>query len=164
VTPVNTDPLEGAAVRLPLITRDEAALMIAGNRLDWFAEGYPRQDDIDAAKMTDAGAWSPRHVVRRADGLAVGSIGFFGPPDENGQVEVGYGLVESARRQGLISDALTAVIAAAEAAGAHVVAHTTDDNVASQATLAKFGFARQDHINDEGERLYVRPRIPTVIE
>jgi len=96
--------------------------------------------------------------ARRADGLAVGSIGFFGRPDENGQVETGYGLIESARRQGLISDALTVVIAAAEAAGAQVIAHTSDDNVPSRCTLAKFGFVREDATNDDGEHRYVRPR------
>ena len=160
MTAVNTDPLEGTLVRLPLVTEDEAALMIDGGRLDWFAAGYPREDDVDAARMVGRGPreWSARHVVRRSDGRAVGSIGFFGPPDEHGQVEVGYGLVESARRQGLISDALATAIAAAEATGAQVIAHTTDDNVASRATLAKFGFVRQDATNDDGERLYVRPR------
>jgi RimJ/RimL family protein N-acetyltransferase len=150
--------LEGTLVRLPIVTGDEAALMVDGGRLAWFAAGYPRPDDIDAAKMADGSAWSVRHVVRRADGLAVGSIGFFGPPDEDGQVEIGYGLIESARRQGLISDALTVAIAAAEAAGAQVIAHTSDDNVASRRTLAKFGFVREEAMNADGERLYVRPR------
>lgn len=131
--------------------------MVNGSRLPWFAEGYPRPDDVDAARMVGRGApeWSVRHVVRRSDGQAVGTIGFFGPPDD-GQVEIGYGLVESARRQGLISDAVRIMLAAAQAAGADVVAHTTDDNVASRATLAKFGFTRQEATNADGENLYTR--------
>ena len=131
--------------------------MVNGGTLPWFAEGYPRKDDIDAAGMAGRGApeWSVRHVIRRSDGLAVGTIGFFGPPDD-GRVEIGYGLVESARRQGLISDAVRVMLAAATAAGADVIAHTTDDNIASRATLAKFGFTRQDATNDDGENLYTR--------
>jgi RimJ/RimL family protein N-acetyltransferase len=157
VAGVNTDALEGDLVRLPLVTPDEAKLMRNGETLPWFAEGYPRQDDLDAAGMVGRGApeWSVRHVIRRSDGLAVGTIGFFGPPDD-GQVEIGYGLVESARRQGLISDSVRVLLDAATAAGADVVAHTADDNTASRATLAKFGFTRQDATNDDGEHLYTR--------
>lgn len=154
---MNTDPLEGTLVRLPVVTRDEAAVMVGGGRLPWFAEGYPRQDDVDAARMSDGSAWSARHVVRRADGLAVGTIGFFGAPD-NGRAEIGYGLVESARRQGLISDALAVILAAADAAGVQVVARTTDDNAASRAALGKFGFVRQSPADVNGEHLYIRPR------
>lgn len=154
---MNTDPLEGALVRLPVVTREEATLMVGGGRLPWFAEGYPRPDDIDAVRMLDGSAWSARHVVRRADGLAVGTIGFFGAP-ENGRAEIGYGLVDSARRQGLISDALAVTLAAADAAHVQVIARTTDDNVASRAALTKFGFVRQDAGDDNGEHLYIRPR------
>lgn len=156
---MNTDALEGDLVRLPVVTAAEAALMMDGGRLPWFADGYPRKDDLDAAGMVGRGApeWSVRHVVRRSDGLAVGSIGFFGPPDD-GRVEIGYGLIEPARRQGLISDAVRVMLDAATSAGADVVAHTTDDNTASRATLAKFGFTRQDATNDDGENLYTRTR------
>jgi len=157
VAGVNTDALEGDLVRLPLVTQDEATLMVNGETLPWWADGYPRKDDLDAVGMIGRGApeWSVRHVIRRSDGQAVGTIGFFGPP-EDGRVEMGYGLVESARRQGLISDAVRAMLAAATAAGADVIAHTTDDNIASRATLTKFGFTRQEATNDDGENLYTR--------
>ena len=45
--------------------------------------------------------WGPRHVVWEQ--LAVGSIGFYGPPTD-GEVEVGYGLVGEARGHGLAGD------------------------------------------------------------
>jgi RimJ/RimL family protein N-acetyltransferase len=51
------------------------------------------------------------------------------------------------------------MLAAAAAAGVDVVAHTSDDNTASRATLAKFGFVRQNATNDDGEHLYVRPPV-----
>jgi len=158
VGPISSAPLSGSLVRLPIVTRDEAALMLDGGRLDWFAEGYPRKDDLDAVRMSDGSAWSPRHVIGPRDGLAVGSIGFFGPPGADGQVEVGYGLVESARGQGLATDALTVIVAAAEAAGARVIAHTAADNLPSQRVLARCGFVRDDgHVNAAGDWRYVRP-------
>lgn len=160
---MTVDPLDGVLVRLPLITEVEAKVMIEGGRLDLFAEGYPRQDDIDAARMVgrcddEARRWSVRHVVRRDDGVAVGTIGFFGPPDDDGRVEVGFGLVEVARGKGLATDALTVVVKAAEAVGAQVIAHTAPDNIASQRTLAKCGFVCTDATNADGEWRYVRPR------
>lgn len=162
MNPLSAEPLEGTLVRLVLLSAEETKLLAGGGRLDWFADGYPREDDSDAAKMclrvADGDrAWSVRHVIRRGDGLAVGSIGFFGPPDEQGEAEIGYGLVESARRQGLISDALGLCVAAAEAAGARVIAHTAGDNLASQGALLKAGFVREDGENDDGEWRYARP-------
>ena len=35
------------------------------------------------------------------DGVVVGDAGTHGPPNENGDVEIGYGLVEAARGRGL---------------------------------------------------------------
>jgi RimJ/RimL family protein N-acetyltransferase len=90
---------------------------------------------------TGPDAWSPRHVVRRADARVVGSIGCLGPP-EDGVVEVGYGLVPAARGAGLMTDALSAMVRSLEAAGLRVVAHTASDNVASHRVLARLGFAR----------------------
>jgi predicted acetyltransferase len=96
--PIGPGPVETREARLVPVTSEEAAAMRAGERRAGWAEGYPREDDLDAVGMMASGpdAWSPRHVVRRSDGLVVGSIGCFGPPDA-GVVEVGYGLVPQAR-------------------------------------------------------------------
>ncbi len=155
-------PLEGRLTRLLLITPAEAGLMAIGRRLPWWAEGYPRRDDVDAAAMAQerwapgTAGWGPRHVVRRSDGLAVGSLGFFGPPDAHGVVEVGYGLVESARRQGLISDALAVAVAAAEAARATVQAHTAYGNQASRRALERAGFTTTGVRDEKDEVRYTR--------
>ena len=47
--------------------------------------------------------------TRTADGKAIGGIGFKGQPN-NGCVEVGYGLVPSARGNGYAAEALAALL------------------------------------------------------
>jgi predicted acetyltransferase len=140
---IDSGPIEARDARLVPITAEEASAMRAGERLTWWADGYPRQDDLDAIGMLPSGPdpWSPRHIVRRSDGLAVGSIGCFGPPAD-GIVEIGYGLVPQARGGGLMTDVLSAMVRSLEAAGLRVVAHTEPDNVASQRVLARLGFRR----------------------
>jgi len=49
-------------------------------------------------------------VVRNEDKKILGDIGFHGKPDEEGFVEVGYGLVEDERGKGYGFEALNAII------------------------------------------------------
>lgn len=49
-------------------------------------------------------------IVRKDNMHIIGDIGFHGKPDEKGQVEVGYGIVESERRQGFGFESLKAII------------------------------------------------------
>jgi predicted acetyltransferase len=158
--PIGPGPVETREARLVPITLEEAAAMRAGERRGGWAAGYPRQDDLDAVGMMTSGpdAWSPRHVVRRSDGLVVGSIGCFGPPDQ-GVVEVGYGLVPQARGGGLMTDVLSGMVRSLEAAGLSVVAHTEPGNVPSHRVLARLGFERRDAPDAAGdgvEWLWVR--------
>lgn len=143
--PISAGVVETRLARLVPVTRDEADAMRAGERRPGWAEGYPREDDLDAlGMMGDPDAWSPRHIVRRADSLTVGTIGCFGPPDERAVVEVGYGLVPAARGGGLMTDVLSAMCRSLEAAGLQVVAHTEPDNVPSHRVLGRLGFVRAD--------------------
>jgi len=145
---------------LPLWTGDDVALLRgAGRRADWHPD-FPREDDRDAASMwRDGDPWGPRSVV--LDGVVVGSMGFYGPParavDGAAEAEVGYGLVEEARGAGLASEALTAMVAAAEGAGVRVRASVLPDNAASIRVLAKCGFTELRGSNEEGELVMVRP-------
>src|ERR1700761_532380 len=92
-------------------------------------EQFPREDDRDGV-----GAWLSHGdpvfgnfvIVERQSGLAVGTIGFFGPPDESGTVMIGYGLVEPARGHGYATEALRALLAytAQQPAASRVVADT----------------------------------------
>ena len=100
--------------------------MRAGHRDPSWHPGYPRPDDVDAASLArDGETWGPRHIM--CDGQAVGTIGPLGPP-EDGEVEVGYGLVEAARGRGLATEALRALLAETDAAGVRVRAGVRPDN------------------------------------
>ena len=159
IAPVRTDRLD-----LPLYSAEDLAAMLEGRRLPGWVEGYPREDDLDIARHVSSlpepsdrdRRWLPRHVVVREVGLAVGSLGFFGPP-QDGVVEIGYGLVESARRQGYASEAVAALVSAAAATGevGMVIAHTLPDNVPSQAVLLRGGFVPRG-VNADGEHRFER--------
>lgn len=132
------------------ITPATAAAIVAGTPGpgDAWHPDYPFADELDPLRslaQTDATAVHPvfrMYQVRRAvDDLAVGGIGFFGPPDESGTVEIGYGLVEAARGNGFAAEAVAALVATAFAHGASgIVAETTEDNRASQLVLERSGF------------------------
>ena len=123
--------VETERLRLPLWTADDiASLRGAGRRSDWHAD-FPREDDRDAASIWREGdPWGPRSIV--LGGVVVGSIGFFGPPaaaeDGVAETEVGYGLVEDARGAGVATEALSAVLDAADSAGVRIRASVLPDN------------------------------------
>ncbi|MBT2517202.1 GNAT family N-acetyltransferase [Streptomyces sp. ISL-90] len=115
---------------------------------DSWAPGYPTADELDVARMYlgiigprgDPAPFGPYVIRLDGDGHAVGGFGFFGPPDDEGFVEFGYGLVESARGSGLATEAVVAALSTAAAHGAlGARADTTPENLASQRVLEKAG-------------------------
>ncbi|HET8560327.1 MAG TPA: GNAT family N-acetyltransferase [Marmoricola sp.] len=155
-------------LRLELITPDEAADMVAGRGRPAWDPAYPREDDRFAASLVKPGArspgWGPRHVVRAFDGLVVGSIGFYGPPeaaaDATPEVEVGYGLVASARGHGAATEALRALLVETDRLGVRVRASVVPENAASLRVLTKCGFTELRGSNEAGELVLARP-LPT---
>lgn len=148
-------------LRLPVVTPDEAADMLAGRRRDGWHSDYPRPDDLDAATMVRPGeTWGPRHIVRVFDNLVVGGIGFFGPPDLDGEVpeaEVGYGLVSYARGHGAATEALRGLLAETDAVGVRVRASVQPANRASIRVLAKCGFTELRGSDEDGNLVMARP-------
>jgi len=128
---------------------DEARRILAGTpgAADRWAADYPFADELDVlpgfvAAFVEHGDPAPfgmYAIARRSDGVFVGGIGFFGPPDA-GVAELGFGLVESARGQGYAAEALAAAIGIALANGAtRVVADALLDNAASHTTMVRAG-------------------------
>ena len=90
--------------------------------------------------------WIGRAIVLDDDAgrRAIGSIGFHGPPDDDGRVEVGYRVEPEHRRQGVATEVVQALFdwANREHGITRFRAATAPDNVASQAVLRRFGFRR----------------------
>ena len=154
------DVVDTERLRLPLWTAEDIARLRGEERAgDWHPD-FPRKDDRDAASMwQDGDPWGPRSIV--LDGVVVGSVGFFGPPsdaaDAVSEAEVGYGLVEAARGVGVATEALTALLNVADAAGVRVRASVLPDNAPSIRVLAKCGFTVLRGSNEDGELVMARP-------
>lgn len=136
---ISLEPISPALARR-IVNRDE--------RPDdrWHPE-YPFPDELDplrglAASTEPDPAFTLYLLRRRSDGLAVGGFGFFGPPGEDGRIEFGYGLVPSARGDGVATEAVRAALDFAARQGARIAAADTDtDNIASQQVLIKAGLS-----------------------
>lgn len=157
--------LSTSRLRLVLLSCEDAADMLAGRRQSRWHPDYPRADDVDAASLVRSGAggaagvagvdpWGPRHVVHEQQ--AVGGIGFFGPPVD-GEVEVGFGLVEAVRGRGLVTEALAALLAETDRLGVRVRASVAPGNRASIRVLATAGFTELRGSSPEGELVMGRP-------
>lgn len=138
-----------ARLRLHPFTVEEGRRVVGGapSAADQWADGFPGQDDKDGLTgylaTASAGADPAPFGCYRVDlaGVAVGTIGFFGPP-EQGEVTIGYGLVPGARGLGYATEAVAALVALCRSHD-HVrvmLADTDHDNTASQRVLAKNGF------------------------
>jgi [ribosomal protein S5]-alanine N-acetyltransferase len=141
-------------------TVDVADDILAGRRGSNWAEDYPTDGDLEVADRMRSGQWtidangSPWHpwqIVDDERGIVVGGIGFHGPPDERGSVEIGYGVAATGQGRGIATNAVGLIVELARRFGARtVVAGTDPGNLASQRVLEKCGFVRTE---PEGEEL-----------
>ncbi|HET7386972.1 MAG TPA: GNAT family N-acetyltransferase [Nocardioidaceae bacterium] len=142
--------LHTARLTLHAIDTAEAERIVArhAGAGDVWAADYPFDGDVigvtaflrAASAHGDQRPFGHYRITRKADGQAIGGIGFKGQP-HNGCVEIGYGLAPSARGQGYAAEALTAILTVAADHGvSRVVADTDKDNLASQRTLERAGF------------------------
>ncbi len=107
------------------------------------AYDWPHADTFDALRPL---AEHPEHcgpgtflVVQ--DGVVVGDCGWFGPPDDLGEVDIGYGLAPSVRGRGLGTEAVGLLLDWVRAQGAtRVRAEVLPGNHASLRLLARLGF------------------------
>jgi RimJ/RimL family protein N-acetyltransferase len=110
------------------------------------ADGYPGEADLVTARLVvdgflPAGEWGPWQIEERATGLIVGGAGFKGEPDDAGVVEIGYSLAPCARRRGLATEAVAALVDHARSRGVRRVRAEIDpDNAVSRAVVERAGF------------------------
>jgi RimJ/RimL family protein N-acetyltransferase len=112
--------------------------------------------------------WSPRSIVvdSLAEGLQqrliVGMIGFKSPPDSNGSVEIGYGIVPSQQGHGFATQAVDLLVKEAflKAEIQTIAAYTVPMNSASGRVLEKNQFVRNgSKIDPEDGEVWVWQRI-----
>src|SRR5438552_12668462 len=142
---------------LSVLMPDEIEALLAGDaRYVERASGfrYPPDDPnrgIDfnwhlRALRTDPNQlpWRIRVIVERSSNTVIGSINLKGPPDADGNVEIGWGLNENARRKGYATEASAAVInwAINQRGVTSVSATIPAENCASQRLAARLGLIR----------------------
>ena len=108
---------------------------------------------------TDDDPW--RHgffIVHGASRMVIGSLGFKGPPDGEGMVEIAYGVAPAYQSQGYATEAAAAGVAFAFQTDVVTLvrAHTLPENNASTRVLAKCGFSRIGEVIDPDDGLVWR--------
>ena len=150
--PITTERLT-LVPRTAAEVRAEIAGMDAGQRTQLSAAWLAQLDD------PQVGTWTLGFAIRdRSTGAAVGSCGFKGPPDEDGMVEIAYGIEPGHQRRGYATEAARALVEYAWRAG-HVTivrAHTLPDGHASIRVLTRCGFTRVAEVVDPDDGLVVR--------
>ena len=124
-----------------------------------WAEGYPLDGTLVAVAMqqelaeadVDRGGFCHYQVMLADEALVIGDVGFHAPPDDLGEVSVGFGIVPAARGRGFAVEALRAVLDWALHQPEIRVVHADTDlvNLASQRVLAAAGMRLAA---DEGDR------------
>ena len=97
-------------------------------------------------------------VVHRDDERVVGSAAFKGPPDDEGVVEIAYGIAPGYQGRGLATETAGALVAfALERVDVTTIrAHTMPGNNASGRVLAKCGFQQLGEVTDPEDGIVSR--------
>ncbi len=128
--------------------------------------GFPREDDaallrgLAASGPEARGCWLVEH-----DGEPIGTVGCAGGLSPDGDQEVGYGLVVSARGRGLATEAVGAVCAYLERGEGvrRLTAEVRPGNSPSMRVLHRLGFVPVEG-GSQGHQLLARaaPGLPAV--
>jgi RimJ/RimL family protein N-acetyltransferase len=114
------------------------------------AEGFPRTQDLEAVAAWERGALG--FLIVDPDGSVVGTCGTHRRPSSAGAIELGWGLVEAARGEGVGSEAVALLLDAVRTRypSARIVVRTEWDHAdgalgavspSSEAILVRLGFA-----------------------
>jgi RimJ/RimL family protein N-acetyltransferase len=154
--------------RLRLVPFDSAHILALIDGTEHFAARFGVPDapglrefyqsaDVSPAWLeqlrTSSGADPWKHgfaVVHREDRLVIGCVGFKGPPDDDGLVEIAYGIVPQYQARGFATEGAAAGVrfAFADDRVRGVRAHTLPTPNASTRVLAKCGFTHVGEVVD----------------
>lgn len=140
-------PFTRDLTRAALRDRAELARLLGGDVPDdWpgpemasYLPTYARQVE----REPERGEWV-RLALRTADRALIGDMGFHGPPDAAGTVEIGYRTAPAYRRQGYTSEGVRVLIAWAfgRPEVRRIVAECAPDNAGSIRILEQAGLRR----------------------
>ena len=135
-------------------TRAQIAAMSAADRVDLSPVWLER---VRLATVDDPWVLG-FNIVHNASGSLLGSCGFKGPPDDDGMVEIAYGIEPQHHNQGYATEATEALVRFAFSNGdVRVVrAHTLSNTNASARVLAKCGFMSVGQVVDPEDGLVWR--------
>lgn len=128
-----------------LINGDNSEILKIGMKTN---KDWPTNDTMDilpiiaeTLKNSEPSGFETWMIERKDSKEIIGDIGFHGMPDENGEVEIGYGLVELERRKGFGFEAARAIMDFAIKHGDVKVikADCLIENIASARILEKLG-------------------------
>lgn len=107
-----------------------------------FLEIIERQNQVIGQNERSYPWYSFWLMIRKCDGVVVGSADFKTAPDEKGEVEIGYGLGREFEHNGYMTEAIKVMCAWAlkKAGVTHIIAETYLDNEASQRILKRCSF------------------------
>lgn len=145
-------------------------LTLVLNSVDEVRAQIERLSDDDRAEVspvwlalaftaTEADPWMHGFkATLRDEGTIVGGAAFKGPPDDEGAVEIAYGIEPEHQGRGYATEAAWALIEfARNADGVRIVrAHTRHDNIASSRVLTKCGFRCVGDVVDPEDGLVQR--------
>jgi len=145
-------PLTSQAAAALSENQDEASRILGAT----FPAEWPRPDllgilAIRAPSSPEAERFGVWVMIERDSGSVGGDIGFKGPPDEAGRIEMGYSVVPDRRRRGYAKEAARALIdwALSQPKVRVIVAGCHPDNVPSIRTLERVGFHRTGEADGE---------------
>lgn len=156
-------PIETVHLRLIPFSSENLLALIESNSCFEESFGLPAAEGLRAFYVSDeiSAAWLEQlrtstgadpwvhgfAIVHQDSGSVIGSVGFKGPPNEEGMVEIAYGIVPDSQGLGHATEATEAGIAFAFEDGRVrlVRAHTLPTPNASTRVLKKCGF---EHIGE----------------
>jgi [ribosomal protein S5]-alanine N-acetyltransferase len=143
-------PLPAAAAAALPSDRAEASRLLGAT----LASDWPQPDllavlPLQASATPNGETFGVWVMVERRTSTVVGDIGFIGPPDPTGSVEVGYSVIPDRRRRGYATEAAHSLVSwAFEQPGVTVVVARCDsDNMPSIRTLERIGFRQTSEEN-----------------
>jgi [ribosomal protein S5]-alanine N-acetyltransferase len=94
--------------------------------------------------------WGVWFVSLVENNQVIGDIGFKGKPDDQGIVEVGYGIIPEMHNKGIATESVSAIIewAFSSSKVKKVVAECLEDNIPSIRVLEKLGMTRTGTENE----------------